>query len=384
VIRSLTYALTRSPARFLLLLVDIGSVNPLVVYQVVVAAQYPSVTSAALVPILALLGHAAINIRLMLRLGLRTLHTLKGCLAKGLTGTTLRVSDILKSRYPEGLDTYHDLERWLTQFNGIFSWRLDDMVAIHYAPGSGVFTTYTHSQFFRSHIFISAIPATSSPLQRFFFLHELFHVLLFIVTRPIDMIAALPAQLCLAVWAVYSLAWSAELIGPVLALSVTVLAWHERAIWNLRRLRVSSESIADAAAISYLDDEDLKHLAKSRILASLEDKELTLLENATRRSSLQGHINLALSGSRDALIDRSLEDLAITTPRWITILFLCCVVLLASHAEAPMTTQLWVAGGALLAAIFLFALSALLYTLLRGALSASIDRQFPESSEGVQ
>lgn len=364
------------------MLLDMASVNPLAVYQIAIAAIHPSLTSLALIPLAALVGHLAINARVLIRLGMGARRVVDGCLVKGISGTTVLVSEVLRLRYSDGVDTYHDLEKWLVQFNGMLARKLDDMVAVHYAPGSGVFTTYTHSQFYSSHVFVSSLPVGSSPVQRFFFLHEIFHSLMYIATRPVASIAALPAHLCLAAWLACTLPWHTEIVGPILGLVITVLVWHERTRWNLQRLKVSSESVADAAAVVYLADADLKQLRDSRVLALLTDKELTPLENATRRSALREYIGLALQGNRDEVIKRSSEDLAITAPRFVELLFLCSVVVLATYAEPPTTVQLWLAGGWFLAVTLMFAFAAVLYLASHGALAEAIERQFPKAAAG--
>lgn len=379
-IRVVVDAFRRSPRRFIVMLLDMSSVNPLTIYQIAIAAFNPTLTSVAMIPIVAIIGHLAINIRVMIRLGIGAIHVVNGCLAKGVKGATLQVSEVLASRYSNGAETYQDLERWLVQFNGLLKRKLDDMVALHYAPGSGVFTTYTHSQFYSSHVFISALPVSSSPVQRFFFLHEIFHSLMYIATRPVALIAALPAHLCLACWMFYTLPWSKEVLAPIFALAVTMFAWHERTRWSARRLRVTSEIVADAGAVIYLEDSDLRRLSKSRILASLADKELTSLENAMRRSALQEHIQMALDGQRDELIARSSEELAITAPRFIECLFICAVVLLAAYADPPTATHLWVSGSLLLAALCTFAVAVLFYVGANGRLAAAIEEQFPEGN----
>lgn len=362
------------------MVLDMSSVNPLTIYQIVVAAIHPSLISLAMIPLMALVGHFAINIVAMFRLGMGAHLVINGCLAKGGAGKTLRVSEILESRYLDGAEIYHDLERWLVQFNGMLNRKLDEMVAVHYAPGTGIFTTYTRSQFYFSHIFISALPSSKSPIQKFFFLHEIFHGLMYIATRPIASVAALPAHATLAVWMIYTLPWKIEVIAPTFALIVTILAWHDRLRWNAKTLRVSSEIVADAAALTYLSDIDLKQLSESRALLRLNDNELTSLENATRRSALQEHIQMALAGNREQIIRGSLEGFSLTAPRFIEVLFLCSVVALAIHVGAPTAAHLGVAAVALLIVFMLFAVAALFYILSRGALKAGIDNQFPEGS----
>lgn len=359
---------------------DMSSVNPLTIYQIAIAVWHPSIISLVMIPLVALIGHFVINTVVMFRLGIGAIQVIKGCVLKGISGKTLRVSEILESRYLDGVEIYRDLERWLVQFDGMINRKLDKMIAVHYAPGTGVFTTYTRSQFYFSHIFISALPSSSSPIQRFFFLHEIFHSLMYIVTRPIASVAALPAHATLAVWMIYTLPWTSEVLVAAFTLVITVMAWHDRLRWNTKILRVSSEIVADAAAVTYLSDIDLKRLSESRALLRLSDNELTPLENATRRSALQEHIRMALAGNREQIIDGVLEGFSLTPPRFIEVLFLCSVVLLAVHAGAPTATHLGVALLALLTALISFGVAALFYILSRGALTSGIDKQFPEGS----
>lgn len=379
-IRVLVDAFRRSPRRFALMLLDMSSVNPLTVYQTVVALLNPSVIAFSMIPIVALIGHFAINARVVTRLAIGARRIVSGCLARGISGMTVTASDVLRSRYIGGEESYRDMEKWLVQFNGLLARKLDDMIAVHYAPGSGVFTTYTHSQFYSSHVFVSALPTATSSIQRFFFLHEISHALMYISTRPIASIAALPAHLCMAAWLIYTLPWKADLVGPVLGLLITVLVWHERAAWNARRLRVLSETAADAMAIIYLDDSDLKTLAKSRVLASLRDSELTPFENTLRRSALLEHISLALDGNRDEVIKRSSEDLAITAPRYFEVLFLASVILLATYSQAPTLSHLWVAGALLIVALLALVVAALLWMAFQGILSSELQKKFPHSA----
>jgi len=362
------------------MLLDVSSVNPLAVYQTVIALLHPSVVAFSMIPIVALIGHFAINARMMTRLAIGARRIVSGCLSRGIAGTTVTTSDVLRSRYLDGAEIYHDMEKWSVQFNGLLARKLDDMIVIHYAPGSGVCTTYTHSQFYSSHVFVSTLPSATSPIQKFFFVHEISHALMYISTRPIASIAAVPAHLCMAAWLIYTLPWNEGLVGPVLALLITILVWHERAGWSARRLRVLSETVADAMAIVYLDDSDLTILAKSRLLASLRDDELSPFENILRRSALQEHIRLALIGNRDEVIQRSAEDLAITAPRFVEVLFLASVILLAAYAQAPTLTQLWVAGALLVAAFLLLVVTAIVWMAFQGSLSGALQEKFPASS----
>jgi hypothetical protein len=378
--RFLNDAFHRSPRRFALMLLDVSSVNPLAVYQTVIALLHPSVVAFSMIPIVALIGHFAINARMMTRLAIGARRIVSGCLSRGIAGTTVTTSDVLRSRYLDGAEIYHDMEKWSVQFNGLLARKLDDMIVIHYAPGSGVCTTYTHSQFYSSHVFVSTLPSATSPIQKFFFVHEISHALMYISTRPIASIAAVPAHLCMAAWLIYTLPWNEGLVGPVLALLITILVWHERAGWSARRLRVLSETVADAMAIVYLDDSDLTILAKSRLLASLRDDELSPFENILRRSALQEHIRLALIGNRDEVIQRSAEDLAITAPRFVEVLFLASVILLAAYAQAPTLTQLWVAGALLVAAFLLLVVTAIVWMAFQGSLSGALQEKFPASS----
>lgn len=373
-------AYLRSPRRFALMLLDMSSVNPLTVYQTVIALLHPSLVAFSMIPIVALIGHFAINARVMTRLSIGAHRIVSGCLARGITGVTVTASDVLRSRYAGGEEHYNDMEKWLVQFNGLLVRKLDDMISIHYAPGSGVFTTYTHSQLYSSHIFVSALPSATSPIQKFFFLHEISHALMYIWTRPIGSIAALPAHMCMGAWLSYTLPWNSVLISPVLAFVIAVVVWHERAAWSARRLRMHSEIVADAMAIVYLDDSDLKALAKSRILAVLRDRELTPFENTLRRAALLEHIALALDGDRDEVIKRAAEDVAISAPRFVEVLFLASVILLATQAQEPTLAQLWVAGAMLVAAFLVLAVVALLWVAFQAFLSVKLQESFPGAS----
>ncbi|MEQ1845947.1 MAG: hypothetical protein ABL983_10295 [Nitrospira sp.] len=110
--------------------------NPLAVFQLSIAIQYPSVASFALVPIAMLIGHVAINIRAMFMLAQGSRDIIQDCLSKGPNGTTCLVSELFAERYPNGKETYEDIEKWSVQFGGHTRRKLDEMVRIHVAPDS--------------------------------------------------------------------------------------------------------------------------------------------------------------------------------------------------------------------------------------------------------
>jgi len=373
-------AFRRSPRRFALMLLDMGFVNPLLLHQVAIAVLHPSLASVALIPMLAFLGHLAINIRMMAALAVGSQRVISDCLAKGVSGTTLRVSDVLaQGGYQDAAGIYADLERWLLQFNGLTRRTLDEMICVHYAPGSGIFKAYSQSQFYCSHLFISSLPTPGSPFQRFFFLHEIGHSLTYIFTRPISTVAAVPAQVCFAGWLIYSLPWTAAVAGPALAFLVTLAAWHERARWNAQAHRGLSEIMADTLAVRYLGDSDLKRLSSSPILSGLRDEALTHLQNVTRKGALREHVNMALKGKGDEATDQAMAAFAITPPRFLEGLAVASVLLLAAHAVPSTGGDLWVAAVSLVVALAVFAVIVVFYQASRGALTAALDEKFPAS-----
>ncbi|MEQ1681968.1 MAG: hypothetical protein ABL950_15355 [Nitrospira sp.] len=362
------------------MLLEMASVNPLAVFQLSIAIQYPSVASFALVPIAMLIGHVAINIRAMFMLAQGSRDIIQDCLSKGPNGTTCLVSELFAERYPNGKETYEDIEKWSVQFGGHTRRKLDEMVRIHVAPDSGIFTCYTRSQFFSSDIFVSSLPREREPLLRFIFLHELFHVLDHIVTRPITHIAAIPAHLVFFLWALCWMKWS-YLTAVIFSVTIIMmLVWQG---WNHLQsggLRLSSEIVADASAIIYSSDSDLAHLRANKKLSYLCDDRMSLRDNSARLAALREHIEMALAGKRDELIERSHQVFSTVTPLTLLSLFVFSVILASFNVKLPTQNDLWIAIASLAALILIFKFTSVRYGFVRSQVDDALRAQFPQKS----
>jgi hypothetical protein len=360
------------------MLIEMASVNPLTVFQLAVAAQQPSFLSFGLIPVAALVGHLAINIQIMNGLASGSRAIIDGCLSKGPSGKTLLVSEVFAGGYPESLDLYTEIEHWLVQFNGLMTWKLDDMIRIHFAPGQGTCDSFPRSQFYVSHIFISNFPRENEPIQRFIFLHEIFHVLFYIVTRPVTHFASFPAHVVFLIWALFFMQWGLPMVFALLAFGIAAMVWHERKHWQLKTLRLLNEIVADAAAIIYSSDSDLKVLRSNRALSKVfRDPELSLAENLARVAVMREHIDMALAGKRDELIERAFSTFSIGTPRVLQMLFLSVVLAASMKVSALTLHQLFIALCFLVTLVLMFLLVFVKYLYFRSQLVSAIENQFP-------
>lgn len=360
------------------MLIEMISVNPVPLFQIFVALQYPSLISICLTLIAVLVSHFAINCVIMYNLGTDTLKITDGCLAKGATGKTIPLHSILNDRFPFEYSIYNDIEHWLFQMNGLLNKRsLDEMIYLHYAPGQRLCKAYTRSHLFSSHIFISHLPEKDEAIPKFLFLHELFHVFGYVLARPTTISISIPSHLTLVVWSVYFMKWTSAGLASLSMLALLLFIWNERSRWESQRTQVISELLADALALGYMTTEELKLLRSCKAIDRLKDPNFSKTENRFRIASLKAHIDVALAGKKDLIDELKEEEIELRTPPAILITFILSVFFCSTNVNQPLVDDLINMSIFAVLLLLFFLLALFRYMHFSSKLSHALDQSFP-------
>lgn len=364
--------------KFLIMLLDILRVNPIFVFQCSVFLMFPSINSAVMIFLGSLAGHLVINIKLMLMLARDTRRVITGCLDKGFTGETYKIQQLFSRLFENHIEVFEDIEKWLIRLNETWKVTFDQMLKVHIARGTPLYTCYTNTQLFVSHLFISNIPNEEDGVQKFFLLHEIGHTIVRMAAKPIDLIVGLIPYLFYIFWLVLTLHWTKDALVITIAFALATIVWRGEYKQRIKTSLLLDEILADCIAIDYLSRKDLQKVSRNRLVpVKLLDKNMSPLHNSIRLAKLKENIELALKGDDKQTFESSITDYL---PESDIVSLLVAVLLIsipAIYAIAPSGSTLILSGLIDVILAVLFFVSFVLYKKWDSVLEGKLTVQFP-------
>jgi len=381
-INLLKYAFNKDKKKFTASILEILRTNPILVFQLSVFFGNPSFTSFLLVLIGTFAGNLLVNIKFMIGLSFSTYRLLVD-LRKGFSGQTYSVRELFKDSLDGHEENFKDIEKYLIQLNGTRNVSFDDMVKVHVAPGSCKFVCYTNNQLFESHIIISNIPKEGDGVQKFFILHEISHIIVRMLTQPVDLALGLLPYYFYILWILFFIQWTTNSFIVLLALLLSMILWNEDRKQRLNTSRLLDEILADCMAIGYMSADDLEKLSKNRLVPKLlNDRAMIPLHNSMRLAKLRENINNAVSGKwgEGQVFEKLIVDYLPESNIRILFLGVLLLALPAYYATSSSWTKVLTFFGIDILFLLLFFGSLFIYGVFRSLLQKRLDAQFPNVS----
>ena len=381
-INLLKYAFNKDKKKFTASILEILRTNPILVFQLSVFFGNPSFTSFLLVLIGTFAGNLLVNIKFMIGLSFSTYRLLVD-LRKGFSGQTYSVRELFKDSLDGHEENFKDIEKYLIQLNGTRNVSFDDMVKVHVAPGSCKFVCYTNNQLFESHIIISNIPKEGDGVQKFFILHEISHIVVRMLTQPVDLALGLLPYYFYILWILFFIQWTTNSFIVLLALLLSMILWNEDRKQRLNTSRLLDEILADCMAIGYMSADDLEKLSKNRLVPKLlNDRAMIPLHNSMRLAKLRENINNAVSGKwgEGQVFEKLIVDYLPESNIRILFLGVLLLALPAYYATSSSWTKVLTFFGIDILFLLLFFGSLFIYGVFRSLLQKRLDAQFPNVS----
>jgi len=381
-INLLKYAFNKDKKKFTASILEILRTNPILVFQLSVFFGNPSFTSFLLVLIGTFAGHLLVNIKLMIGLS-SSIYRLLVDLRKGFSGQTYSVRELFKDSLDGHEENFKDIEKYLIQLNGTRNVSFDDMVKVHVAPGSCKFVCYTNNQLFESHIIISNIPKEGDGVQKFFILHEISHIIVRMLTQPVDLALGLLPYYFYILWILFFIQWTTNSFIVLLVLLLSMILWNEDRKQRLNTSRLLDEILADCMAIGYMSADDLEKLSKNRLVPKLlNDRAMIPLHNSMRLAKLRENINNAVSGKwgEGQVFEKLIVDYLPESNIRILFLGVLLLALPAYYATSSSWTKVLTFFGIDILFLLLFFGSLFIYGVFRSLLQKRLDAQFPNVS----
>jgi hypothetical protein len=365
--------------RALVSLLDLLKTNPLVVYQLVVLARFPSLTSAGMFFISLAASHLFLNILLMMNHTSSRLKVIYGCLHK-LKGSSFQTFTV-KEFFNDDEETYKDIDKWFVKswfrFYRIRDISLNHLVRIHVVQSPVCVTNLASYPLalFESHIFLHDGPEDTTGVRRFYLLHEIGHTQLKILTSDFSLLAGIKHYLFYLCWVGTTVAWSGDVFIVLLAVVLATVSLSQERRRRLEMVKLVDEIMADGFALAYLSKENLALLEKNKYFPDiLYDSHMSPFFNTIRLAKLRENLSLVINGRVDDLIEQAFEMLPL--PRLVTLavlVLLTAIPGLYAAAPTPRTLLRFLAFDATLLLAFLvaFFVSNVMSAVINSTLSAS-------------
>ncbi|HEU0052135.1 MAG TPA: hypothetical protein VFQ39_03115 [Longimicrobium sp.] len=305
-------AFRHEPRKAVVALLDPLKTHPVVVFQAVVFARAPSLTSAAMFVLGSLANNLIVNIALGFR-GARTWMALRREVLDKFRGFTFR--EVPVDRYLDG-PARADMEFWLVGKVRGAAASLNDVVKVHVwrRPGTVVANLASYSvPLGDSHIFLSDEPESVKGIRRYQVLHEIGHALVRTGTNTVFVETGMVPALFFAAWYLAMSEWTIHTLTGGLAYLAVLAVWRADIVRQRRVGRLTAEVVADGFAVSYLSAEDCRATAASPMLGNLKDRELSATHNAVRLERLREMLALKAAGDLEGAFRLSVADVELPT-----------------------------------------------------------------------